>query len=128
MAVASAKIRYSMRPLPRQLDLPLQKIAELNAGGSKLLGHERGRRQTRKRVQLEEVDVIVVGCDHVGPRIAFTAEDRVRGKRQILSGFTHGIGDVRRADLARSGVEVFAGVVERAAGIDLNLDRWQREA
>src|SRR5438128_1718975 len=116
-----------MRPLSSQLDLLLQEISEVDARRAQLLRQKGRARQPRQRVQLQKIDVLIIGCNDIGARISLTSERRVCGEADILRAFAHQIGNMRRTDLARAAAEVFAGVVEGVAGIDFDFENRQRE-
>ena len=68
-----------------------------------------------------------LGRHDVGARVALAAERGVSVERGLLRCARHLVRDLRRTDLARSAAEVFAVVVEFAAGVDFDLDHRQRE-
>src|ERR1051325_264939 len=119
--------RHVRNPPPRQLDLPLQKLAEADPRLLQLLRDERAGGEARQRVQLEEVDLRVADGDEVRARVPLAAEGGVGGGGGALGGVAQRVGDARGTDLARAVAEVLAGVVEREAGIGLDFDDRQRE-
>src|SRR5437867_10140831 len=99
-------------PTARHVDLPFQKIAEINSRRSQLLRQERGDRQAGKRVQLQKVEPIV-GGDDIGARVTVASEDFVSGDGNLLRFLACAIGNLRRTDFSRAFAQVLAGVVER---------------
>src|ERR1041385_2959805 len=106
MALRACHVRNTA---PGQLDLPLQELAEADPHLLQLLRYERAGGEAGQRVQLEKVDLGVVGGDEVRARIALAAERGVGGGGGALGGVAQRVGDARGTDLARAVAEVLAG-------------------